>query len=161
VLLGLMGSGKSTVGRGLARALKRPIRDSDADIERTHGLTAREMAERDGIEALHDLECRVLLDALADPVPAVIAAAASTVEHPACRSALGRTDVRAIWLRGDPEVLAARISSKDHRPDFGDDQVEVIREQAARRHPLFEAVAGEVVDVDDRAPDEIVADVTR
>ena len=64
VLVGLMGSGKTTVGAALAAALDVPLRDSDADIERERGLRGRDIAERDGIEALHALEARHLLDAL-------------------------------------------------------------------------------------------------
>ena len=67
VLVGLMGSGKSTVAAALAAALGVPLRDSDADIERDTGLTGRDIAARDGIDALHALEARHLLDALGRP----------------------------------------------------------------------------------------------
>ena len=65
VLVGLMGSGKTTIARRLAKQLGWPLRDSDADIRAAHGLTARALAERDGIDALHDLERDHLLEALA------------------------------------------------------------------------------------------------
>ncbi|HEY4752428.1 MAG TPA: shikimate kinase, partial [Candidatus Limnocylindrales bacterium] len=65
VLLGTMGSGKTTVGRLLAERLGRPLRDSDPEIEAATGYTAREIRDRDGPDALHDLEARLLLSTLA------------------------------------------------------------------------------------------------
>ena len=91
VLVGLMGSGKTTVGAALAAALGVPLRDSDADIERDTGLTGRDIAARDGIDALHALEARQLLDALDEPGTTVITAAASTLDDPACRVSDART----------------------------------------------------------------------
>jgi shikimate kinase len=156
VLMGLMGSGKTTVGARLASRLGRPYRDSDADIEADHGLTARALAERDGIDALHELERQHLLRSLADPGASVVSAAASTIEEPLARAALQRPGVTAIWLRGSPATLASRHSPKDHRPEFGEDIEAVIAEQAARRDPLFAAVADRIMDVDDRTAEQIV-----
>jgi shikimate kinase len=156
VLVGLMGSGKSTVGARLAALLGRPLVDSDADIEAAHGATARELAARDGIEALHALEREHLLAALAAPTPSVVAAAASTLDDPACVAALSGPDVRTIWLRGTPTTLATRIAAKDHRPDFGPDLVAVIVGQAARRNGALARVADETIDIDGLSPDRIV-----
>ncbi len=99
VVVGLMGAGKSTVGRLLAARLGRPWRDSDAEIEAAAGLTVRELRDRDGVEAMHALEARHLLDALAAPEAGVISAAASVIDEPACRAALSAPAVTVIWLR--------------------------------------------------------------
>jgi shikimate kinase len=141
-----MGSGKSTVGAALAAALGVPLRDSDADIERDTGLRGRELAERDGIEALHALEARHLLDALAAPGTSVIAAAASTVDDPRCRAALRARPHLVVWLQASPAVLAARLEPDDHRPDLGADLAEVIRRQSVQRDGPLQEVADLTLD---------------
>ena len=158
VVVGLMGAGKTEVGRRLGTQLGRPWRDSDRDIEARTGLTVRELRERDGVDAMHALEAEHLLDMLADPEPSVISAAASTVEVPECRDALRAPDVRTVWLRATPEVLARRFASRDkHRPEFGDSPLEFLTEQAARRDPLFASLDPVIVDVDAIRPREAVA----
>ena len=152
-----MGAGKSEVGRRLATRLGRPWRDSDRDIEAKTGLTVRELRERDGVDAMHALEAEHLLDMLADPEPSVISAAASTVEVPACREALAAHDVRTVWLRATPEVLARRFASRDHhRPEFGDSPLQFLTEQAGRRDPLFASLDPVAIDVDAIRPREAV-----
>jgi shikimate kinase len=156
VIVGLMGSGKTTVAARLAKQLGWPLRDSDADLRAAHGLTVRELAERDGIDAMHVLERDHLLEALARRGPSVIAAAASSLDEPACVTAMQRPDIRTVWLRGSPEVLAGRHRAGDHRPAFGPDLVEVIRDQLERRRSAFESVADDVVDVERQRPRQIV-----
>jgi shikimate kinase len=168
VLVGLMGSGKTTVGAALAAALGRPHRDSDADLGRTTGRTAREIAAEDGIGRLHELELGVLLDALESETPSVISAAASVIDHPAGRAALRGPDVHVVWLRARREVLARRAAGgaagaaaaetrrggSGHRPDRGP-----AAELAARRDPLYAAVADRTIDIERRSIEQIVAAV--
>jgi shikimate kinase len=149
VVMGLMGAGKSEVGRRLAARLGRPWRDSDRDIEARTRQTVRQLRDRDGVEAMHALEAKHLLDALATPEPSVISAAASTVDVPECREALKAPDVAVVWLRASPEVLARRFASADqHRPEFGDSPLAFLTDQAARRNPQFASLDPVVVDVD-------------
>lgn len=162
VLVGLMGSGKTTVGAALAGALGRPHRDSDADLGRMTGRTAREIAGEDGIDRLHELELGVFLDALESQTPSVISAAASVIDHPAGRDALRGPDVHVVWLRARPEVLArragggatarARRGGSGHRPDRGP-----ASGLAARRDPLYAAVADRTIDVEGRTIEQTVA----
>ncbi len=156
VLVGLMGSGKTTVGEALAAALGVPRRDSDADIERDTGLRSRDLAERDGIDALHALEARHLLEALRATGTIVICTAASIIDDPACRAALRDPRHLVVWLHASPEALAARLSHDDHRPGFGPDLVEVLREQAVRRTAAFGEVADLTLDASE-PPDTLVA----
>ena len=154
-MLGLMGSGKSTVGRRMAERLGWPFFDSDKDIEAATGLTVRELKERDGADAMHAPETEQILTRLAEREPSVLGAAASTIEVPEVREALKRPNVTPVWLRADPGMLARRFKSKDqHRPEFGDSPLEFLREQATRRHPLFESVDPIVIDVDRVRPQE-------
>lgn len=157
VVVGLMGAGKSTVGRRLAELLDRSWRDSDRDIEAATGLTVRALGDRDGIEAMHALEARHLLDALAEAEPSVISAAASSIDNPDCRSALAGPDVAVVWLRATTAVLAERFGSDEHRPWYGASPAVFLAEQAARREPLLVTLDSIVIDVDEIHPDEAAA----
>jgi shikimate kinase len=157
VVVGLMGAGKSTVGRRLAARLGWTWRDSDRDIEAATGLTVRQLGERDGVEAMHALEARHLLDALQAPASSVISAAASAIDEPDCRSALAAPDVAVIWLRASSAVLADRFRSEEHRPWYGASPAVFLAEQAARREPLLAGLDPSVIDVDEIDPDEATA----
>jgi shikimate kinase len=158
VLVGLMGSGKTTIGKLLAKRLGRPFRDSDTGIEERTGRTVRELQEELGDERMHEIEAEELLETLRAE-PCVIGAAASTIESDACRAALREPGVAVVWLRGQPELLASRFDSSRHRPRFGSDVEAFLRDQASRRHPLFESIEPITIDIDDRDPSEIVEEI--
>ncbi|MHA3702387.1 shikimate kinase [Jatrophihabitans sp. YIM 134969] len=143
VVLGLMGAGKSTLAHALGDRLGRPVRDSDEDIERDEGRTAAEIAAADGRDALHDIEARVLLDALADPT-VVVAAAASVVDRAETRAALATPFV--VWVDAPVEVLRARFESRAHRPRYEQDVGHMLRAQLASRGPWLEQLADLRVD---------------
>lgn len=157
VLVGLMAAGKTTVGRGLAEALGWPFSDSDAWVERERGTTVKSLAHEIGVDGMHELEAAHLLQALAEPGPSVIAAAASTIDNPTCREALADPGVTVIWLRGDPAALARRFDVQRHRPRFGLAPDQLLAEQAAEREPLFRALDPIVVDTDGRNPADAVS----
>lgn len=142
VVIGLMGSGKSSVGEPLAERLGRPYLDNDRLLRQRTGRTAREIAEADGIGALHRAEAGSLLAALSSPQPSVVGAAASTVESEEVRAALRRHFV--VWLDTDLDVLVDRVGAKDHRPIDGDPRA-LLEEQHRRRAPLYREVASLVV----------------
>lgn len=146
VLVGLMGSGKTTVGAALAAALGVPHRDSDLDIQHETGLRGRDIAARDGIDALHAMEARHLLGALSQPGMTVVSAAASSLDDPACRASLGAKAHLVVWLRADPASLAARLHHDDHRPDLGPDLDDVITGQATQRDAALHEVADLTLD---------------
>jgi shikimate kinase len=151
VLIGSMGAGKSTIGTLLSAATGLPLVDNDRVLASEEGVAA-DIARRRGVAALHERECRQLLAALAAPSPAVVNAAASTIESPGCRAALA--DHVVAWLRITPEVAAERLHEEAHRRDLGPDPVEALRALAARRDPQYAAVADVVVDVDAVTPAE-------
>jgi shikimate kinase len=153
----MMGAGKTQVGRALAARLGVPFVDSDAQVEGHTGHTVREIFERDGEAAFRRLESEALADALAAPVPSVIAAAGGVVLDAGNRDLLRRETV--VWLRAAPEVLAARVRSGTHRPLLGDDPLDALRRLDVERVGLYEDVADLVVDVDELPSDDVVARV--
>ncbi len=154
VVVGLMGAGKTTVAEALARQRNWPMRDSDRDIEAATGRSGRELAAADGVEALHRWEERVLLDALAQPDPQVVAAAGWVVESAECRQAMARSAV-VVWLRVSEDELRRRMATGQHRRPLTPAELDAM---VARRNPMMEAAADVVVDADG-ARDEVVAAV--
>jgi shikimate kinase len=158
VLVGAMGSGKTTIGRPLAAELDRPFLDNDRLLSATTGTTAAALEVRDGIAALHRAEEVVLLEALAAETPSVIAAAASTIESAVVRSAL-RERAWVVWLRADPATLAARLPGSDTRPLRRLDPEALVREQARQRDSMFAEVADLIVDTAGGLAAEVVEKV--
>jgi shikimate kinase len=130
VVIGLMGAGKSSVGRPLAEAIQRPFVDNDAELEARTGLTAGAYQEAHGRDALHREELEVLRACLARPTPSVITAAASVVDTDDGQRLLREAAVA--WVDADPSVLAERVADDDgHRPG-GLDEPTLARQRADR-----------------------------
>lgn len=138
-----MGTGKSTIGELVAERLRRPFVDGDDELTRRTGRTAHEIAEQDGIDALHELEAEVAMDVLAREEPVVFASSASTIVSPEVRDAL-RDRASVVWLHAPPVMLARKLEEKKHRPALGPDTVAALERMADERNPLF----AEAADVD-------------
>lgn len=151
VLIGVMGVGKTTIGRRVAQLLGWPLVDSDLRIETTTGRTVRQILADDGEAALRDAEAAALRDALADETPSVFCCAAGVVLDPANLELLAEPTV--VWLRGDPAVLAERARRSEHRPWMDDDAQATLARMQTERAPLYTSIADLVVDVDDPATD--------
>lgn len=144
VLVGLMGSGKTTVGAALAARLGWPLRDSDADLQAATGRSARELAAAEGIDRLHDREAAHMLEAIADTASSVIGSAAAVIDDPAIRCRLSDDPALLVaWLRIDPGTARSRMAGGDHHP-----RVEDLAAQASRRDPWFRATADVEIDAD-------------
>jgi shikimate kinase len=160
-----MGAGKTSIGRRVATRLDRPLLDGDEVLEdRTGGLTAADVVDRDGADRLHALEAEIAVDMLGSGTPAVIGPAASVIEVAAVRDSLAGHFV--VWLTGPVDRLAADAASKPHRPFVDDgDPLELMTRQMIVREPLVLPIADLVIDVyatskDDQA-EAIVAAFTR
>lgn len=114
VLVGLMGAGKSTVGRRLAKRLGLPFVDSDTEIEDASGLSAAEVFERYGEADFRDGERR-LVARLVNGEVRIIATGGGVFVDPSTRDLLNRRAI-TVWLDAPIDVLAERTSRRDTRP---------------------------------------------
>jgi shikimate kinase len=156
LLVGMMGSGKSTVGRLLAQRLGWAYRDSDADVEATTGRTVPKIFERDGEAAFRRAEAEVLAGACNLHAPVVVSAAGGSVLSPDNRRLLARSGT-VVWLRARPQTNARRVGDGAGRPLLGDDPAEAMTRLYAERAPLYAEVADLTIDVDDLSPAQVVA----
>lgn len=136
MLIGMMGVGKSTVGRRLAHRLGLPFVDADEAIEEAAGMTIAEMFERHGEAAFRDGERRVIAR-LIDGTPKVIATGGGAFMQEETRALiLGKAT--AIWLDADIDVLVERVSRKEGRPLLKNrNPRDVLTELAAIRTPYY------------------------
>lgn len=136
VLVGLMGVGKTTVGRRLAQRLNLPFVDADHEIEEAAGMTVSEIFERFGEAHFRDGERRVIAR-LIDGTPKVIATGGGAFVQDETR-ALILDQALAIWLEADPKVLAERVRRRDTRPLLRDKDPEVVLTELAKvRNPHY------------------------
>ena len=136
VLVGLMGVGKTTVGRRLANRLRLPFVDADHAIEEAAGMTVAEIFERFGEPYFRDGERRVIAR-LMDGTPKVIATGGGAVINDETR-ALILAEATAIWLQAHPDVLAERVGRRDTRPLLrGRNPRQVLSELATIRNPIY------------------------
>jgi shikimate kinase len=113
-LVGMMGAGKSSIGRRLAARLNVPFRDADSEIEAAAGCTIAQIFERYGEAAFRDGERKVIARLLAEP-PHVMATGGGAFMDPQTRERLKR-DTVTIWLRAPVDVLLARTGRRETRP---------------------------------------------
>ena len=136
VLVGLMGAGKSTVGRRLAVRLGMHFIDADEEIERAAGMSIAEMFEKFGEPAFRDGERRVIARIIAGP-PCVLATGGGAFVNAETR-ALILNEALAIWLDADVDTLAARVTRRNTRPLLaGKDPRAVLTDLAAKRNALY------------------------
>jgi shikimate kinase len=144
-LVGMPGSGKSTVGRHLARQLGLAFADSDTEIERRVGMPVRDYFAAHGEPAFRDVEQEVI-DDLAGRADLVLATGGGAVLRPSNRDAL-HSRTHAFYLRTIPDELYRRLRHDTHRPLLQvDDPLARLREMYEQRDPLYRRVAHFVVE---------------
>ena len=159
VLVGLMGAGKTSVGRRLAAKLHLPFVDADQEIEAAAGCTVQEIFDRFGEAGFRDGERRVIARLLDQP-PHVLSTGGGAFMDPGTR-ALIRDRGLSVWLRADLDILVARTARRDHRPLLrtGDPR-DILGRLMQLRYPVY-AEADVTVDSDNRPPDETADRVVR
>ncbi len=147
LLVGMMGSGKTTIGRLLADRLRRVFSDSDEEICRRTGMGVPAIFAERGEAAFRAEERAVLAGAIAAGVPSVIAVAGGAVLDPDSRRRIRRAGV-VIWLRAAPSVLAARVGAGAGRPLLEHDAAGTMQRLECRRRPIYRSLADATIDVD-------------
>jgi shikimate kinase len=154
-LVGLMGVGKSSIGRRLALALGLPFKDADTEIEAAAGRSISEIFGQFGEATFRDGERRVIARLLEEP-PHVLATGGGAFAQPGTR-ALIKAKAISVWLKADLEVLARRVARRDHRPLLiGKDPMEVLEAHVRDRYPAFE-MADVAVETGD-SPHQVAVD---
>jgi shikimate kinase len=155
LLIGMMGAGKTTVGRMLAERLGWGYLDSDAQVTQTTGRSVPEIFSEDGETAFRKEETKALTTAVSGPDPMVVSVAGGAVLSEANRALLARAGI-VVWLRARPETLSKRVGDGAGRPLLGDDPAGALAALYDVRRPLYDSVAVVTVDVDDLSPEAVV-----
>jgi shikimate kinase len=135
-LVGLMGVGKSSIGKRLASVFGMPFRDADHEIETAAGCSIADIFASRGEAEFRDGERRVIARLLEEP-PHVLATGGGAFLQPATRALLLERAL-VVWLKADLEVLARRVARKDTRPLLvGKEPMDVLRAQADVRYPVY------------------------
>jgi shikimate kinase len=135
-LVGMMGAGKTSIGRRLAARLDVPFRDADHEIEAAAGLTVAEIFARFGEPYFRDGERRVIARLLSDG-PHVLATGGGAFMDESTRAAM-RLAAFTIWLKAPVEVLLARVKKRDSRPLLKNGNMrETLENLLAVREPVY------------------------
>jgi shikimate kinase len=159
VLVGMMGSGKTTVGELVAARLGREFADTDDLVETATHRTVREIFETQGEDEFRRLEGVLLHHALAVTERGVIGCGGGMVTQPGARALLRDGRGFVVWLRAAPEVLAERLRGATDRPLLDGDPEERLRSLLAERQAWYDEVADLVVDVGGRPVDDVVDEI--
>lgn len=136
VLIGLMGAGKTKIGRRLAARLELPFHDSDVEIETAAGESIEEIFRNRGEAVFRDGEHRVIKRLLDQPVH-VLATGGGSFMDPDTRAAIAGRGV-SVWLRAPLDVLVARVLRRNNRPLLqGRDPRTVLAELIEKRYPIY------------------------
>ncbi len=158
-LVGMMGAGKSSIGRRLAARLAIPFVDADSEIELAAGMSIADIFEIHGEPYFRAGEARVIARLL-DHGPQVLATGGGAFMHPQTRANI-RSKAVSVWLKADSEVLMRRIKRRNHRPLLRtDDPAAVLEKLMAERYPVYAEADLTVLSRDvphDTIVDEIVS----
>jgi|SRR5919108_1577344 shikimate kinase len=154
VLIGMMGSGKTSVGRLLAERTGWPLLDNDDLLRQLYDATPRQILARIGEAELLAAEVNALRTGLGSRAPAIVTGAAGTIVDPEALEAL-RAAALTVWLRVGVETVRRRAAGGRHRPWPNADRLAWIREAIGVRDPLYASVADLTLDADSGTPDEL------
>ncbi|UCI08795.1 shikimate kinase [Mesorhizobium sp. B1-1-8] len=154
VFVGLMGAGKTAIGRKVATMLSLPFIDSDQEIESVSRMTVPELFERYGEAEFRALEQRVILRLL-ESGPQVLSTGGGAFMNPQTREAIASHGV-SVWLKADLDLLMERVAKKQNRPLLKNpDPRGVLERLMEERHPIYATADMTVATRDDRK--EVIA----
>ncbi len=153
-LIGMMGSGKSSVGEACANVLERGWLDTDDLVVALAGRTIPELFD-EGEALFREWERRAVCEASQSPVPLIISCGGG-VANDATNRGLMTNSGSVVWLRARPETLVGRVGDTSTRPLLGPDPLETLRRLELLRTPFYESVADDVIDTDAVTLDEVV-----
>lgn len=155
VLVGMMGVGKTTIGKRLAQRLGMRFIDADAEIEKAAGYTVPEIFEKFGETQFRDGERRVIARLLKDEPAHVLAAGGGAFNDPETRERIAERGI-SVWLRAELDILAKRVARRNNRPLLaGGDTEEKLAALMEQREPIY-ALAELYLDTSDGEPDDSV-----
>lgn len=154
VLIGLMGAGKTTIGRRLAKKLNMSFADADTEIEKAAGKTVPEIFEEHGEQYFRDGERRVI-DRLLQEHPRILATGGGAYMNEATRATIAERGI-SVWLKADFDLLMKRVRKRSNRPllKTGDPET-VMHKLIEERYPIY-GEANIVVESKDVPHDQIV-----
>lgn len=153
VLVGLMGAGKTAVGRLLAERLSLPFVDADREIETAAGLTINEIFARHGEPFFREREEKVMTRLLSGP-PRVIAAGGGAFMSAATRERIKEMGI-SVWLKADIDLLMRRTAKRTHRPLLAGDNPRAVLERLDRERGSTYATADITVETTDEPADSV------
>ncbi|HST95493.1 MAG TPA: shikimate kinase [Microvirga sp.] len=157
VLVGLMGAGKSTVGRRLAQKLGLPFRDADNEIEAAAGMSIPDIFSIHGEGYFRDGERRVIARLLQEG-PMVLATGGGAFMNEETRARIAENGI-SIWLRADLDVLMRRVRKRATRPLLQNADPEgTMRQLMEKRHPIY-ALADLTVESHEAPHDRVVVEI--
>lgn len=136
VLVGLMGAGKTTVGRRLATRFGAPFVDSDSEIEAAAGYSVQDIFDKYGEAAFREGERKVMLRLLKEPAQ-IIATGGGAFMDPSTRQMIADNGI-SVWLKAELPVLLERVSRRNHRPllKTGDPE-QILGRLIKERYPVY------------------------
>ncbi len=159
VLVGLMGAGKSTIGRRLANALNLQFIDSDTEIVEAAGCSISDIFESYGESIFRDLEQRVIIRLMTGS-PCVVATGGGAFIQPVIRDTIAEKAI-SVWLKADLPVLLERVSRRDNRPLLKTgDKSEILQKLIDERYPIY-AQADITIDSNMGPHESVVDDIIR
>ncbi|WP_089173369.1 shikimate kinase [Bosea sp. AS-1] len=158
VLVGMMGSGKSSVGRRLANRLGMSFLDADTEIETAAGMTIPEIFAQRGEAEFRDGERRVISRILVTQAPLVLATGGGAFMNAETRARVKELGV-SVWLKAEPDVLMRRVRKRSNRPLLQTaDPEATLRAMLAQREPVY-ALADLTIQSRDEPHEVIVGDI--
>jgi shikimate kinase len=155
ILIGLMGSGKTTIGSRLAKRLDLPFIDTDEEVERQVGCSIANIFKYEGEDFFRKAEYKIVKKILAKE-PCIIATGGGAFINPAIRQLIDNFGI-SIWLRASLEVLLNRVVRRKTRPILEEgDKKQILQELIATRYPIY--LESDITIDSDNFPHNMVVD---